>query len=379
VVCVFLICISLNVVLPALPLLVENLTNRTDEAGLVTGAMCAGAVALELQTSRLLRRWRANRVLFAGFLCATLAMIGFAVANSLLALVVLGLLFGFGFGIIVAATSAMVAELTPNGKRGQAFGIYGMAATLPLIFSPALGLLLASRFGLRSVFWVFAASCILGLVASSQTGDATYRSEQNVRLQGVILDRRLVLLFAALAGFSFTYGGVASFTAFVAPGQGLSSAAAFFFTAGLCRVVSRSASGPLLDRVNERWLTFPSLIAGATGLVLLTFGGVPWVVLAGALYGGGYGIAQTTSLFAMLHRVPLAAAALISGWWNFAVDGGIGIGALVLAPVAAFAGYRSMFLILAGVLVGVVALRTLEASIGARGGGISSGKALDIK
>ena len=80
----------------------------------------------------------------------------------------------------------------------------------------------------------------------------------------------------------------------------------------------------------------------------------------------------------MLHRAPRAAAALVTGWWNFAVDGGIGIGALILAPIAAWAGYRSMFLILAGVLVVVMALRVLEATLCPRVGGIGSAQALDI-
>jgi hypothetical protein len=113
-------------------------------------------------------------------------------------------------------------------------------------------------------------------------------------------------------------------------------------------------------------------------LVLLTLGGIPWVVLAGALYGGGYGIAQTRSIFALLHRVPRAATAVVSGWWNFAVDGGIGIGALILAPIAAFAGYRAMFLLLAGALFLVVTLRIIDATLDARRGGISSEEALDI-
>jgi MFS family permease len=366
----FLVCISLNAILPALPLLVENLTRRTDEAGFVTGAFSAGAVTLELQTFRLLKRWPANRVLSVGFSFTTLAMIGFALAESLWLLVVLGTIFGFGFGIVVAATAAMVSDLAPEDKRGRAFGIYGLAATVPLIVSPAVALILVSRFGIRSVFWVFSASCLLGLIASWRTADAPQPSEQVLQLQGRMLNRRLVVLFAALACFSFTYGGVVSFTAFVAPGSGLSSAAAFFFAAGLCRVVFRSVSGPLLDRIDERWVIIPSLVAGAAGLVLLTFGGIPWVVLAGGLYGAGYGMAQTASILAMLQGIPRTAAAVVSGWWNFAVDGGIGIGALTLAPLAAWLGYRSMFLVLAGVLIGVVALRAIEGQLATPNGQI---------
>lgn len=363
----FTVCVSLNAILPTLPFAVENLTRRTDQVGLVTGALSAGAVALELQTAHLLHRWPVSRVLLAGFACATVAMVGFAIVESLWMFVVLGALFGIGFGIVVATTSAMVGELTPKHKRGEAFGAYGLAATLPLIGSPALGLLLISRFGLRSVFWAFSMTCLVGLIASSRIGNAQGHTAQRLEAGQGVLHGRFILLFAGLACFSFTYGGVVSFAAFVARGSGLASAAAFFVAAGLSRVVSRSASGPLLDRTSEGWLTVSALLAGAAGLAVLTVGG-PWVVLAGALYGSGYGIAQTTAIVAMLHRVPRAAAAMVSGWWNFAVDGGIGIGALTLAPLAVFVGYKSMFLILAGILIAVVALRGIDDLLGVRNG-----------
>ena len=67
----------------------------------------------------------------------------------------------------------------------------------------------------------------------------------------------------------------------------------------------------------------------------MTVEGLPWVVLAGALYGAGLGIVQTGAIYAMLRRVPRTASSMVGGWWNFAVDGGLGLGAVTLASVGA--------------------------------------------
>ena len=73
---------------------------------------------------------------------------------------------------------------------------------------------------------------------------------------------------------------------------------------------------------------------------------------------------QTGAIYAMLHQAPRDATAVVGGWWNFALDGGLGIGALALAPVAAAIGYESMFLLLPAILMLALSLRAIEGKLG---------------
>lgn len=56
--------------------------------------------------------------------------------------------------------AALMVELAPPGRRGEALGLLGVAIALPAIFCTALGLWLVERFGYGTVF-------LLGAIAPS--------------------------------------------------------------------------------------------------------------------------------------------------------------------------------------------------------------------
>lgn len=70
---------------------------------------------------------------------------------------------------------------------------------------------------------------------------------------------------------------------------------------------------------------------------------------AATLIGLGVGTAMTASFVVMLDRTRGAGASSVASVWNVSVDGGIGLGALALLPLAAVVGYRGSLLGMAAI------------------------------
>jgi predicted MFS family arabinose efflux permease len=357
-VCSVCIASAVGALLPVLPIVVRGLTKSTSGAGAVSAAMALGMVALELGTPALIGRVQTGRLIVAGFAVATVAMGGFMLISSLPVMLGLGAVFGAGSGVIAATTTVAVEGLASASARGRAVGLYGAALTAPQIVAPAGALILLSRAGPTAVFLGVAMICMVGILAASRLRLGEVRGEGGV-MKSALRRPRLLSVFAAYVLVAATFGGVISYTTvFLGKGE-LGSAAAFFVLFGATRAVSRIVSGFVLDQVGELWVSLPSFVAAGCGLLLLSRGG-SGAVGAGALYGAGFGALQTASLVGMLDRIPQAESRIASSLWNFAIDGGVGMGALGLGAVAGLWGYRTMFATLPLFAVGALLLRAGE-------------------
>ncbi|HXM55994.1 MAG TPA: MFS transporter, partial [Candidatus Dormibacteraeota bacterium] len=157
---------ALCLALPVLPLTVAATTGDRATAGLVTGAMSASTIALELLTPGLLRRFSVGHLLLAAMLVQLVAMAGFAELPTLPAMLACGTLAGAGFGLVVTVTVAAVGALVPPGRAGEAIGYFGVCASAPTILAPPLALLLLDVRGAGAVFVVGAVACAAAAVAA---------------------------------------------------------------------------------------------------------------------------------------------------------------------------------------------------------------------
>ncbi|HEY1306416.1 MAG TPA: MFS transporter [Vicinamibacterales bacterium] len=112
------------------------------------------------------------RVIAMGWTIYAVVYLGFAVAASAAAYVVLFLVYGVHFALAEGSEKALVADLTPPGRQGTAFGFYNAAlGTGALIASIAFGLVY-ERFGPSAAFGsgaaLAAAATVLLLVASAR-------------------------------------------------------------------------------------------------------------------------------------------------------------------------------------------------------------------
>jgi MFS family permease len=105
-----------------------------------------------------------KRVIVMGWAVYALVYIGFATSTSSAAFVAWFLLYGVHFALAEGAEKALVADLTPAGRHGAAFGLYNAALGVGvLVASVAFGFFY-DRFGSSVAFSIGAALAALATI-----------------------------------------------------------------------------------------------------------------------------------------------------------------------------------------------------------------------
>ena len=103
-------------------------------------------------------------VIALGWVVYAAVYVGFAVAESLVPLVAIFLVYGFYFGFAEGTEKALVADLAPASRRGFAFGVYNAVLGIGGLAASVLFGLLWNAFGPAVAF---GASASLALAASA--------------------------------------------------------------------------------------------------------------------------------------------------------------------------------------------------------------------
>jgi predicted MFS family arabinose efflux permease len=322
-------------------------------------------VLTQIQMPRILGRYGYRRTLAAGLLFLGVPALFYAYAKMLVPILAVTLLRGVGFGIVTVVFAALVVELAPPGRRGEALGLLGVAITLPNIFCNALGLWLVGQFGYGVVFLLGGVAPLLGLVMvigiRSAAPSGKGEEEEGAGFFAGLGRAPLLRIFLLFAATTMAGGVILTFLPLAVPGSGAFSAASALLVVGITSTASRWWAGRFGDRRDPRLLLAPGLLACAAGMVCLPLGGV--VLLAGAiLFGTGFGLLQNATLILMMGRVAKSEYGLGSTLWNAAFDTGTGIGAFSFGFVISAVGFSWSFFICSVLVASALLLVLLDYS-----------------
>ncbi len=351
----FFTMVGFYLLLSVVPLYAEAAGGGNSGAGLATAVFMLSTVLAQVWMPRILARFGYREVLAAGLLLLGLpAFLYVPYSSEVPAILAVTLARGAGFGVAIVALAALVTELAPPERRGEALGLYGVVLTLPTIFCAALGLWLVERLGYGPVFLIGASAPLLAFVAALSVSSPQAREERRgVGLLSGLRRGPLLRIFLLFASCTAASGVVVTFLPLSAPGP--FSAATALLLLGIASTFFRWWSGRFGDRRDPRLLLAPGLVCAALGMAALSFEG--FALLGGALlFGAGFGALQNTSLLLIMQRVPKTEYGLGSTLWNLAFDAGTGAGAFVFGFVVGVAGFSWAFLLCAGLLVAALGL-----------------------
>jgi predicted MFS family arabinose efflux permease len=351
-----------QLLLSVVPLYADEAGGGSSGAGLATAAFMLSTVMTQIQMPRILGRFGYRRALASGLLFLGVPALFYAYAGTLVQILAVTLLRGVGFGVVTVVFAALIVELAPPGRRGEALGLLGVAITLPTVFCNALGLWLVGRFGFEIVFLLGGVAPLLGLamIPGIRPASATGGDEEGgagfFRGLGRPHLRRIFILFATT---TMAAGVIVTFLPLAVPGTGIFSAAGALLVVGITSTVSRWWGGRFGDRRDSRLLLAPGLIACAIGMSGLPFGGA--LMLAGAvLFGTGFGLLQNSTLILTMKRVSKSEFGLGSTLWNAAFDAGTGVGAFSFGFVISVVGFYWSFAICSVLLASALVLVVLD-------------------
>jgi MFS family permease len=377
-------------------------------AGLVTAALMVGGVLAECVAPRLMSRFGDRAVLTTGLLLLGGAALLLVPAVDVVSAVLVCGLRGLGFGFAVVVTGALVTRHVPAARRGEGLAVAGVAACLPAVAALPAGVWLADTCGADVVFVVAALVALVGALAPLALGRGAGSARSSAEsaaaaaigvpqsasaavvaapesaadpavgaaepyaataagaaepeaapaagglmaLARVPVQRRSAVLFAATtvaAGIVVAYLPLATAGPAVALG---------LFVQALAATAARYGAGRWGDRHGHARLVGPGLAACGLGMVLLLGVDQPAVLLAAmAVFGTGFGVAQSATYAVMVERAPAGGDGAVSALWNLAYDLGYGVGPLAFAAVVGASGYPAAF-----ALTGLVVLAGLRAA-----------------
>ena len=314
-------------------------------AGLVTGSLMLTTVLAEFASSRLMGRYGYRAVFAAGALLLGGPVPALLAPHSMVTIIAVSVLRGFGFGLSTVVIGALVASSVPAERRGEGIGLAGVVACVPAIVALPSGVWLAQNTGYAVVIAITAVSALAPLAAvrwlagpaGPEAGSAPAGLLASLRSAGQL---RPAVVFAAT---TVSAGVVASFLP-LAAGVSSGVAALGLFAQAVTATASRWRAGRRGDRHGHAGLLIPGLLIAAAGMSSLVWVGAPVMVIAGmCLFGIGFGIAQNVTFALMIDRAPAGGYGTASALWNLAYDAGYGTGPIVFGLFVAHTGYPVAF------------------------------------
>ncbi|WP_344233087.1 MFS transporter [Kribbella hippodromi] len=322
--------------------------------GLSTGAMMFAAVAVELLVPRMLARWGYQVVLGLGLVLLGAPSLVLLATASLPIVLAVCVVRGAGLAILVVGAVALVAEVAPSTRRGEALGVYGVAVGVPAVIGLPLGVYLTNLIGFDALFVLAAVASLAGLVTLIGLPAASTEKQQ-VRVLGGVRGSGLLMPTFVFASVTVAAGISVTFLPLAVAGGNHSLVAAALLLQAIAAPIARWLAGRYADRIGPARVLGPALVLAAAGAAGLIFFGNPIAILAGSvLFGTGFGAAQNLTLTLMYNRVDRSRYGQVSALWNLAYDGGWGAGAILFGAIVGGTGYPLAFALTAAVVAAAV-------------------------
>lgn len=357
----------------------------SDEAGvgLAFGAFAVATLLVRPAIGRWSDRHGRRRMLLAGAALYGVVVLGHLALAGLGALVALRVLLGVAEALYFVAGFAVLADLAPPGRAGEALSLASLSLFAGIALGPGLGQALLEWRGFDAVWWGIAALMALALALATRVPETAPAPADPAPAPGLATPadnapRRGPLLHpAAVVPGIALFTGVAASAAFTAFGGrhadsvGMAAWSSVLLVYGAVVVGARIAFATLPDRRPPLPLAAAALGVSAVGLVVLGAVQSPAGVLVGAaLIGLGTAFLTPAIFAAVFASVPPTERGAASGTVTVFIDLALSLGPAVLGFVAARFGVPAGFAIGAVLPVGGAALLVVAARRPARPGAV---------
>ena len=265
------------IVAPIIPQISLQLGVEEARLGVLVTSYAVAVGVFALVTGPISDRVGRRTVLLAGTALMAVALALHGLAASYVSLVAVRALAGVAGGVLNGAAVAYVGDFFPPERRGRVNGwvISGFAAGQ--VAGIPVGTLLASGFGYRVPFLLFAVVAVLslGLVFVALPQPAVGRAGTPLSLGSAVRGYRALLarrdVAAATVVFFVMFGGSTLYMTFlptwltVTVGVGAGAIATLFLLGGLSNAVFGPLSGSLSDRLGRKRV----IVGASVGLAVL--------------------------------------------------------------------------------------------------------------
>ena len=230
-------------------------------------------------------------VMVIGCLVGIISGLAYPVLNFLAGYLALRFFHGFSSGFKPIGTTAYLADITPQHRRGEALGYLGMSGSLGMAGGPYIGSLIAREYSLNTMFIASAVVALLSLMVIVGM-DESLKGRKPFEWSMLRISRKEIIYRKVWAPSTYMFMTIFSFGIILvlipdlSDHLGIENRGLFFFYMLLMSIVTRMFAG----RASDKWGRVLILKAGAlllaTGMFLAGISETKEMFIAAAIITG---------------------------------------------------------------------------------------------
>ena len=362
----FFFWVSISSLLPTLPIYIESLGATVQQVGQVMGCFAIGLLLSRVAMGKFADRHSRKLVLLIGTFAVAVAPICYIFFNSIPELMIVRAFHGISIAAFTIGYSALVVDLSPVKRRGEAIGYLNLAVPIGMSVGPALGGYLLDSAGYISLFLASAASGMfaLGLITQIRetkpqtigVGAIHTNSQISRSFIELIQSRSLIVPTLILLFVGLLFGTLVAFLPLYVRELNIDFNLGLFYTVvAIASFSVRVFVGRASDRYGRGLFITLSLICYIISMTLLSIANSAAIFLLIAIAeGAGRGLLVPIMLALISDRSYESERGRVFALCLGGFDVGIGLAGPILGMAIAEIGYRQLFSFAAG--LGVIAL-----------------------
>jgi MFS family permease len=346
--------LSINILVPILPVFLAAKGFSETEIGLIIGAAAVSALFVRPWVGIQVDTRGSRPVLMLGQILLMLSITGLLWFESIIAFIILRLAYGvamafYGTGSVTFASSIGTGKTTLN-----AIALYTLITMIGLGLSMSLAQVIFDNYGFTTIVLMTLALtaiafCVMKFRAESF--DMKHSTDGNVPFMAVLKTKAVLATSVGQFGSSFAFGAIFTFIPLAAIQSGISFYSLFFISFAASVICSR-----LLVQRTIEWFglekacmyAYTSMLLG--GLLLLFTLSPVILVLSGFFFGAGFGITFPAYVLLLVHRIGAANRGTSLGILIASGDIANALSISILGGIAEYFGYFYLFLAVSTIL-----------------------------
>ena len=343
------------ILIPTLPIYLSRLGSSEPEIGVLIGIFCVSSLVFRPFVGKALSKIPERNFMIAGSLLFAIASSAYLLVPPFWPFLIVRVVQGIGLAFFYTASFTLIANISPEGRRGQSLSYFLLAFNIALALAPYFGMLIINQFDFTLLF----------LVSMGLSFCSFFTAIKLTKMQGVPLENQSmrdqpflcrealapsVMVFLAMV----IWGTLTTFFSLYALNCGVTNPGVFFATYAIMLILSRALGGKILDLYSREKVLLPCLSSYIIAMIILSFSKtLPMFILVAIIWG----LANALTYPALVaYALDLAGDARgpAMGTFTAASDLGVGLGAVVMGIILNLTNYPTMFLCLA--LIGFINL-----------------------
>ncbi|WP_253247194.1 MFS transporter [Weissella confusa] len=330
-------------------------------AGLVTGMTIIGTMIARFSAGILTTKFSARQLTIISMAILVPVLLAYQLQGGLIYLLVVRFIQGLSVGITGTVTNTAVINVIPTERRAEGIAYFSLTTILGTAFGPFLALLITQHASYSTLFWLEFLTGLIALIASLFVkSDKVYIETKPVAKQAnqrfdirTLMEPRVLPISLTLGFVTIGYAALQADLDFFASQLHLVTFASYFFLVyAFVILLSRPLVGRLMDRKNENYVIYPSLVILAIGLLLLATMVNGWMMLLAAIFiGVGFGNFQSAVQSTTSQMIPADRLTQATATYFIAYEASLGFGPSIIGLFEPYLGYRHLFMVMVAVTV----------------------------